>query len=223
MQSRARFLEFQLLTARLLEVQAHLPRKHHSAHLNDQNTDDYKENGVEIDCDTDNENDKEAAHVDIGHKDIGDFNMSDQDEDEAGGRTSTKSMDSRKLHKRNPAQERDEVIVNSFDGHSDAENAIHRPSFASYNINPIPYPSTDLSNMTFPSRMPSISQMQPSYDALVPQPYAPVFDDITITPCYDLVQESYAFSSTLQNANYLAAPEHEDENGLSTSDKRVLD
>ena len=89
---------------------------------------------------------------------------------------------------------------------------------APHNLEPLPCP-TNLSSITFPSKAPSAGHMQQSYDAFVPQPYAPIFDDITITPCYDLVQESYAFSSTLQNATYLTES-HEDQDTLPISRER---
>lgn len=66
---------------------------------------------------------------------------------------------------------------------------------------------TDLSNIAVPSNMLQHAQMQPAYNVFMP--YAPIFHDITITPCYDLEQESYAFSSTMQNAAYLATPQQE--------------
>lgn len=104
-------------------------------------------------------------------------------------------------------------------GRLNAENAMQVPFIAPRNLDPIPYPST-LSNATFLSKTPSVEHMQRSYDAFLPQPYAPIFDDITITPCYDLVQESYAFSSTLQNATYLTQS-HEDQSALPTSEARM--
>lgn len=65
---------------------------------------------------------------------------------------------------------------------------------------------TNLSNTTFPPNMLPHRQAEPDYDVLMRQPYAPIFSDITITPSYDLVQESYAFSSTLPNADYPTIP-----------------
>jgi hypothetical protein len=69
----------------------------------------------------------------------------------------------------------------------------------------------------------SHTQIQPAYNVFMPQPYAPIFDDITITPCYDLEQDSYAFSSTLQNADYSAIPQHDTNGVFPTSDKGGLD
>lgn len=104
-------------------------------------------------------------------------------------------------------------------GRLNAGEALQVPFIAPRNLHPLTYPS-NLSNENFPSKNPSVGYMERTYDTLVPQPYAPIFDDITITPCYDLVQESYAFSSTLQNATFLT-DSHGDQSALPTSEARM--
>lgn len=71
--------------------------------------------------------------------------------------------------------------------------------------------------------MASHTQMDRAYDNVVPQPYAPIFDDITITPSYNLIQESYTFPSTLHNVNYPAILQSEANGMLPTFDNGILD
>ncbi|KAJ6020017.1 hypothetical protein N7499_003313 [Penicillium canescens] len=92
----------------------------------------------------------------------------------------------RKLRKGNATLLRENIVDSEgFDGRFNAGEALQVPFIAPRNLHPLTYPS-NLSNEDFPSKNPSVEHMQRSYDTLVPQPYAPIFDDITITPCYDL-------------------------------------
>jgi hypothetical protein len=90
-----------------------------------------------------------------------------------------------------------------------ANDIMRTPFVAPQNLSTLPWTSKDLCNIPSPSKVSSIMQMEQSYTSLIPQPYAPIFEDITITPCYDLVEESYVFSSKLQNSNYPTEPTDE--------------
>lgn len=90
-----------------------------------------------------------------------------------------------------------------------ASDIMRTPFFAPQNLSTLPWTSKDLCNIPSPSKASSITQMEESYTSLIPQPYAPIFEDVTITPCYDLVQESYVFSSKLQSPNFSTGPTDE--------------
>lgn len=105
-------------------------------------------------------------------------------------------------------------------GSSCTENTMQTPIFSSPNSNNAANSLTNPSNTAFPSNMISHTQIEPAYGFLAPQPYAPIFEDITITPSYDLVQASYAFSSTLDNPDYLASVQHGAHGMLANSNGR---
>jgi hypothetical protein len=90
-------LEFQLLTARLLEVQAHLPHKHQNPGIDGLQTDNNIADSIASDWDTEQEIDDSSNLANDGYDndDSDDGNLSDQDDD----LTSTKCPHSRCRHK----------------------------------------------------------------------------------------------------------------------------
>ncbi|KAL2695083.1 hypothetical protein AAEP93_004144 [Penicillium crustosum] len=94
---QASTLEFQLLTARLLEVQAHLPRKHQNPEIDGLQADNIIADCITRDWDTEQENDDSSNLADNGYDidDSDDGNLRDQDDD----LTSTKCPHSRCRHK----------------------------------------------------------------------------------------------------------------------------
>lgn len=83
---------------------------------------------------------------------------------------------------------------------------IQTPLIGLQYLNAHPYAPNNECNTALSSKVVPTAQTEQTFDSLMAQPYAPIFEDITITPCYDLVQESYAFSSRLQGVNYLTDP-----------------
>jgi hypothetical protein len=119
-----------------------------------------------------------------------------------------------KLHKGIPTQGNDRVYLNSahfsvFPSPQHEANSNQTSLLPSSSSNVASNSSSSLPSLDLPPKMFSDTQMETAYNVLMPQPYAPIFNDITITPCYDIVQESYEFSSALQSANYRAIPQHE--------------